>query len=156
MVPLSFGCGSAVLAAIATLAPSRAARSAIASPMPRLPPDTNSVLPLSDVIVPPSRCFPPRAQVLLPGRFGATGTRIGGAEQSIWRHRDRIGRGLAERLDHPMALGAQGGQRLLGKTALDPHLIRQPLMMQARRRYRLGYIHAVIQHVDDHLQHRRD
>src|SRR5580693_7146475 len=50
MVPLSFGCGSAVFAAIATLAPSRAARNAIASPMPRLPPDTNSVLPLSDVI----------------------------------------------------------------------------------------------------------
>src|ERR1700686_2298459 len=50
MVPLSFGCGSAVFAAIATLAPSRAARNAIASPMPRLPPDTNSVLPSSDVI----------------------------------------------------------------------------------------------------------
>src|SRR5471030_591529 len=50
MVPLSRRCGSAVLAAIATLAPSRAARNAIASPMPRLPPDTNSVLPLSDVI----------------------------------------------------------------------------------------------------------
>src|ERR1700675_4407202 len=50
MVPLSFGCGSAVFAAIATLAPSRAARSAIASPIPRLAPDMNSVLPLSDVI----------------------------------------------------------------------------------------------------------
>src|ERR1700737_2864456 len=50
MVPLSFGCGSAVFAAIATLAPSRAARSAIASPMPRLPPETNSVLPLRDVM----------------------------------------------------------------------------------------------------------
>src|SRR3979411_1582179 len=50
MVPLSFGCGSAVLAAIATLAPSRAARNAIASPMPRLPPDTNSVLPFRLVI----------------------------------------------------------------------------------------------------------
>src|SRR4029450_7869262 len=50
MVPLSLGWGSAVLAAIATLAPSRAARSAIARPMPRLPPDTNSVLPLRDVM----------------------------------------------------------------------------------------------------------
>src|ERR1700733_15184652 len=50
MVPLSFGCGSAVLAAIATLAPSRAARSAIASPMPRLPPDMNRVLAWRDVI----------------------------------------------------------------------------------------------------------
>src|SRR5580693_4574972 len=44
-VPSSFGCGSAVLAISATLAPSRAARSAIARPMPRLPPEINSVLP---------------------------------------------------------------------------------------------------------------
>src|ERR1700736_6560661 len=58
MVPASFGCGSAVLAAIATLAPSLAARSAIARPMPRLPPETNSVLPLSVVMTRP-RCAPP-------------------------------------------------------------------------------------------------
>src|SRR5215469_3127140 len=45
MVPGSFGWGSAVLAAMAMLAPSRAARSAIASPMPRLAPVMNSVLP---------------------------------------------------------------------------------------------------------------
>src|SRR6516165_8538669 len=45
MVPASFGCGSAVLAATAMLAPSRAARSAMASPMPRLAPVMNSVLP---------------------------------------------------------------------------------------------------------------
>src|SRR5882757_8032747 len=50
MVPFSLGCGSAVLAAIATLAPSRAARSAIASPMPRLAPEMNNVLPLRDVM----------------------------------------------------------------------------------------------------------
>ena len=39
-----------VMAAIATLAPSRAARSAIASPMPRLAPEMNNVLPLRDVM----------------------------------------------------------------------------------------------------------
>src|SRR4029450_636300 len=50
IAPLSFGCGSAVLAAIATLAPSRAARSAMARPIPRLAPEMNSVLPLRDVI----------------------------------------------------------------------------------------------------------
>jgi hypothetical protein len=50
MVPFSFGCASAVFAAIATLAPSCAARSAIASPMPRLAPEINSVLPLRDDI----------------------------------------------------------------------------------------------------------
>jgi len=40
-VPSSLGCGSAVLAISATLATSRAARSAIARPMPRLPPEMN-------------------------------------------------------------------------------------------------------------------
>ena len=48
IVPGSFGCGSTVFAAIATLAPSRAARTAIASPMPREPPVMNSVLPRDD------------------------------------------------------------------------------------------------------------
>src|ERR1700761_5066482 len=45
MVPGRCLCGSAVLAAMATLAPSRAARRAIARPMPRLAPVTNRVLP---------------------------------------------------------------------------------------------------------------
>src|SRR5580700_7507602 len=49
MVPCSFGCGSAVFAAMAILAPSRAARSAIASPMPREAPVMNRVLPASDI-----------------------------------------------------------------------------------------------------------
>src|ERR671937_895050 len=53
MVPLSFGCGCVVFAAIAILAPARAARSAMASPMPRLAPEMNSVLPFSDVISEP-------------------------------------------------------------------------------------------------------
>src|SRR5437016_3371234 len=47
MVPSSFGWGASVLAAIAMLAPSRAARSAIASPMPREAPVMNRVFPLS-------------------------------------------------------------------------------------------------------------
>ncbi len=50
IVPLSLGCGSAVLAAIAMLAPSRAARSAMASPMPREAPVMKSVFPLSDMV----------------------------------------------------------------------------------------------------------
>ena len=45
IVPGSLGWGSVVLAAIATLAPSRAARSAIALPMPRLAPVMKRVLP---------------------------------------------------------------------------------------------------------------
>lgn len=47
MVPGSFGCGSAVLAAITTLAPSRAALRAMAFPMPRLAPVMKSVQPAS-------------------------------------------------------------------------------------------------------------
>ena len=44
MVPGSRGSGFTVLAAMAMLAPSRAARSAMARPMPRLAPVMNSVL----------------------------------------------------------------------------------------------------------------
>ena len=78
-----------VMAAIAILAPSRAARSAIASPMPRLPPDTNKVLPLSDVMFSSLRRIRPAVPpALLPRGFRATGTRVGGAEQSIRGHRD--------------------------------------------------------------------
>src|SRR5699024_12802206 len=43
-VPGSFGWGSAVFASSAILAPSSASRLAIASPIPRLPPDINMVL----------------------------------------------------------------------------------------------------------------
>src|SRR3954454_20907241 len=51
LVPSSFGRGVSVLAAMAMLAPSRAARSAIASPMPRDAPVMNSILPLSDMVL---------------------------------------------------------------------------------------------------------
>src|SRR6185312_11167172 len=49
MVPGSLGCGSAVLAMIATLAPPAAARLAIARPKPRLAPEMNMVLPERDM-----------------------------------------------------------------------------------------------------------
>jgi len=52
IVPDSFGCGVSVFAAIAILAPSRAARSAIASPMPREAPVMNRVLPRRDMALP--------------------------------------------------------------------------------------------------------
>src|ERR1700722_6662571 len=59
IVPGSLGLGSAVLAAMATLAPSRAAPRPIASPMPREAPVMNSVLPESveaEAIVLPQIC----------------------------------------------------------------------------------------------------
>ncbi|MCY1463480.1 hypothetical protein D9M71_813820 [compost metagenome] len=45
MVPGNFGLGTEDLAAMATLAPSRAARSAMARPIPREAPVMNRVLP---------------------------------------------------------------------------------------------------------------
>ena len=48
-VPASLGCGSAVLAISAMLAPSAAAFLAIARPIPRLAPEMNMVLPSSDM-----------------------------------------------------------------------------------------------------------
>src|SRR5450631_1399314 len=124
MVPFNFGCGSAVLAAIATLAPSRAARSAMARPMPRLAPEMNSVLPCSDVIA-PAPSFRPRmtrgsrdhtplidapscpescADASLPRRFGPARTRVRRANQTVGRYQDGVGRGLSHRLEHLVTL----------------------------------------------------
>src|SRR6478672_6816461 len=122
MVPLSLGCGSAVFAAIATLAPSRAARSAIARPMPRLAPEMNSVLPLRDVMglapgFSSALATIYRAnlrQPLLPHRRRAARARIGRAEQAVRGDGDRIRRGLAERFDHLVAFRPQLGQQLVG------------------------------------------
>src|SRR5580704_7131467 len=107
MVPGRCLCGSAVFAAIAMLAPSRAARRAIASPMPRLAPVMNSVLPerlmgigaslsASDFRIPDhaggvrdSRCASPHDQAVQVGerlagghaeQFGADRAREKGAE----------------------------------------------------------------------------
>ena len=52
IVPGNFGLASVVLAAIAMLAPSRAARSAIAKPIPREPPVINIRFPASDISTP--------------------------------------------------------------------------------------------------------
>src|SRR5436190_7398528 len=139
MVPLSRGCGSAVLAAMATLAPSRAARSAIESPMPRLAPEMNSVLPLSDAMADscerkrthasrtPSRSL----AALLPFRPRASRSRIGRAEGTVRRYRNRICRGLAERVDDLVAPVPQFVQHLLGDAAFGTHVIGLPLMMDA-------------------------
>jgi len=45
---------------------------------------------------------------------------------------------------------------VVGETVLDPDFVGQPLMVQPRCRHRRGDIHMVIEHVDDHLQHRRN
>ena len=43
-----------------------------------------------------------------------------------------------------------------GNAAFDAHVIRHPLMVHARRGHRGGDIHLVVDHVDDHLRHRRN
>src|SRR4051812_7125050 len=73
MVPVSFGCGLSVLAAMAMLAPSRAARSAIASPMPRDAPVMKSVWSLRDMISTRIRSGSPwsrRVSYFLSGKEG--------------------------------------------------------------------------------------
>ena len=75
--PAAWGCGSVVFAAIATLAPSRAARSAMASPMPREPPVTKSVLPCEPCGIARRSALAKRARALLEERRDAFGE-IGG------------------------------------------------------------------------------
>ena len=84
-VPGSLGCGSAVLAARTMFAPSRAKRSAIAKPMPRLAPEMKTVLFRKVVISCPgevrrcgscatsrmSTCRPPFVQGAIPSRWQA-------------------------------------------------------------------------------------
>ena len=52
-------------------------------------------------------------------------------------------------------LARNAAMTFVGETVLDPDLVRQPLMVQARRGDRGGDVHVVVEHVDDHLQHRR-
>ncbi len=68
-VPGRAGCGSAVLAMKATLAPSAAARLAMARPMPRLAPETNMVFPARAVMA-----IPRGAARSLPGSRAASAT----------------------------------------------------------------------------------
>src|SRR3954470_11234560 len=75
-VPSSLGCGSAVLAISATFAPSAAARRAIARPMPREPPEMNSVLPSSVIAADASAVDLGRGAVEAVGQAGR-GERLG-------------------------------------------------------------------------------
>src|SRR5579859_7108379 len=72
MVPGKWRCFSAVFAAIPTLAPSRAARNAMARPMPREPPVINIVLPLRLI-----------AHPTFPRRYAHDGWEESGTQQGI-------------------------------------------------------------------------
>src|SRR3954447_26532375 len=102
IVPGSFGCGVSVLAAIAMLAPSRAARRPIASPMPRDAPVMNSVLPFNDMAPPGNPANGPcRASQLL-------------ARQPTSAPTEQRGRHAAHRHSSPNRdLGRRGRQQAL-------------------------------------------
>ena len=78
-VPSSFGCGVSVFAMSAMFAPSRAARSAIARPMPRLPPDIRMVFPVRVTVTP--WCFDGMPRRTLPHALSIRGCRT--ARRSI-------------------------------------------------------------------------
>ena len=74
--------------------------------------------------------------------LGAAGAGVGGAQQSVRRHRDGIGGGLAERFADRMAHGFQRRERVIGKAALDAHFVGQPLVMQPGRGDRGSDVHV--------------
>src|SRR5215472_7413507 len=115
MVPESFGCGLSVLAAMAMLAPSRAARSAIASPMPRDAPVINNVRPLSVISV-------SLGQVALSAERRISSQRRVGAGDAVcgFNHGALEARGLHRQILREEARdgGAPGG---IGAVAGNPH-----------------------------------
>src|SRR5436190_9930236 len=72
-----------------------------------------------------SRCL----AALLPLGPRAACSRVGRAKRTVGTNRNRIGRGLAERVDHLVTPVLELGQHLFGNAALGAHVIRQPLMV---------------------------
>src|SRR5262245_32516189 len=140
MVPASFGCGASVLAAIAMLAPSRAARSAIARPMPREAPVMNRVFPARDMLDP----------LVIPGRPEGPGPESSGGSPDGFRVRELRSRpGMApadsflprqERLERGARLG--GGKAYAEQVGLlldaRDRLVGRAAHEAARRGERLG------------------
>src|SRR5262249_43851232 len=138
MVPGSFGCGLSVLAAMAMLAPSRGARSAIASPMPRDAPVMNNGPPLSVMISYPSVRSRFRQRGMSSQRRVGVGNAVGGfnhgALEARGLHR-QILREEARDRGAPGGIGAIPGQprckRFLGEKRAAGREREQP---QIRRR----------------------
>src|SRR5580704_11551466 len=119
MVPSSRGCGSVVLAMIATLAPSRAARRAIARPMPRLPPDMRMVLPASGAA---------SADMVSPCRASGSGSAVGRDGE---RPHLRQGGGAVDQVgedpQHQRARGGGGERDAAGHGGARPVVAGLPL-----------------------------
>src|SRR6266436_7980595 len=114
MVPGNLGCGLSVLAAITTLAPSRAARNAIARPMPRDAPVMNRVRLLSVMI--------PQSFRSGSGKDAFSGERRVGVVDAVRRFDD----GALEALGpHGEVLGKEARDRntsgRVGAIAAEPH-----------------------------------
>src|SRR5436190_11351579 len=128
IVPSSLGCGSAVLAISATLAPSRAARSAMASPMPRLAPEMKSVLSASGLSMPGSSPLAALPDVLAALRAVVEPVRRAEMEREPVGDRLAVQEGghvgLRERIEGPAAdvvhvsgVVEHGGGQALGRRA---------------------------------------
>src|SRR5437763_10207814 len=113
MVPSSFGWGVSVLAAMATLAPSRAARSAIASPMPREAPVMNRVFPRSVAMGKnPSACKRRLGGIDAVGAVDHGALEASGADRQVLGEEAR-GRDPTRGIRH--GADADRGERLLRK-----------------------------------------
>src|ERR1700722_19843835 len=104
MVPGRCLCGSAVLAAMAMLAPSRAALSAMARPMPRLAPVMKRVLPARLIAFAPSG-----SDGAVPVDAGAVAAPLGAAATH-------------QAVEKRQALAGRHAQHLLGDLALEEHV----------------------------------
>ena len=93
---------------------------------------------------------------LITGSFRPARAGIGCAEQAVRRHGNRIRRRLAERRDNAVSAFTQRSKSCFGKAVFDANLIRQPLMMQPRRRHRGRDVHLEIDRIEKNLKHRRN
>src|ERR687895_444550 len=164
MVPGSLGWGSAVLAISATRAPSRAARTAIARPIPRLPPDMRMVRPESESMG--SEPIPQERQHVLPELLEeATLVVTRGVEEELVEPELRVHADLLHRLlgivraDEP----ARRLVEILARHALHHERVLDVLLLlglEPKRRPEVGVREralaaAVVRHLDlDHVADR--
>jgi outer membrane protein OmpA-like peptidoglycan-associated protein len=106
---------------------------------------------------PLGRLTPAVRAALIPRRQGAWPPRVRRAEEgAILAPRYGMRRAHHRLHPHGVALAFQEADRVRADPFLDSQLVGQPLVVDARRDARLRDIHAVVDHVGDHLQHGGD
>ena len=149
IVPGSFGLGSVVLAAIATLAPSAAAFFTIASPMPREAPEMKIVLPCRFIRI---LRLPEARQHLLDDVVGQTLGHLrvqpGTGMEAVAGHQGRVHHPLHRGMRHGFPPGEPPRLRLVVVARVPSGVPRQRLR-QGRKLLHLG------QRGKDHVLHAR-